>query len=296
MGKPRILLLPDVPKWAWEIKSRYIQQYLSDEFEIKIQILESNRNVSADFDIYMIYTPAHLNHLRHVDKEKRIAGVTGHYALNKHIKGKNIGNHVAAVHVNSRILERALKKHHPKVYYVPNGVDLDLFPYRPPVKHKHLIVGFLGRNLPGKVVADIIKPAVNGVNGTIFVQKAKNWRNAEPIETLSNFYASIDLYLVASTIDGTPNPALEASATGRPVIANAIGNMPEFIEDGVNGFLVQRRKIEYIHKLKEFVKNPKLVETMGKAARKTIEEDWDWKIRAENYRQMFRETLECQKS
>jgi glycosyltransferase involved in cell wall biosynthesis len=294
--KPRILLLPDVPNWAWEIKSRYIQKYLSDEFEIKIQILESNRNVSLDFDIYMVYTPAHLKHLGHVEKKKRIAGVTGHYALDKHIKGKNIEARTAAVHANSRILERELKKYHSKVYYVPNGVDLDLFPYRPPTKHKQLVVGFLGKTLPGKGVADTIKPAVNSVNGTIFVQKAKNWKNAKPIETLSNFYASLDLYLVASTIDGTPNPALEAAATGRPIIANNIGNMPELIENGVNGFLVPRKKGEYIQKLQEFVKNPTLVETMGRAARKTIEEHWDWKIQAENYRQMFRETLECQES
>lgn len=269
---------------------------MSDEFEIEIQILESNRSISPDFDIYVVYTPAHLNHLRSIKKEKRIVGITGHYAFEKHVKGKNTLQHTAAVHVNSRILEKKLAKYHPKVYYVPNGVDCELFPYVPPTPHKNLVVGFLGRPLPGKGVGDIIKPVVTSVDGAVFVQKAKNWRTAVPIENLSSFYASIDIYMVASTIDGTPNPALEAAATGRPIIANRIGNMPEFIQDGVNGFLVARNKQEYRQKLQLFVKKRSLIETMGKAARETAEQRWDWKIRAEHYRQMFKEVLACQES
>jgi glycosyltransferase involved in cell wall biosynthesis len=34
---------------------------------------------------------------------------------------------------------------------------------------------------------------------------------------------------------------LEAAACGRPIISNQIGNMPEFIKDGWNGFIVPRK-------------------------------------------------------
>lgn len=298
MSKPRVLLLPDVNNWAWWIKSKYIQKYLCDEFEIEVIALNSrpNKVLDSSFDIYMVYTPAHSAHLRHVDREKRIAGVTGHLAVDRHVKGKRLDNHFVALHANSKMLEEELKKHHSKVYYTPNGVDLNVFHQRPFARHKSVVVGFLGRKLPGKGLTSVIRPAVNLVSGAVLVENIKSWKNAQPLASLSDFYASIDVYMVASIVDGTPNPALEAAATGRPIISNRIGNMPEFIKDGVNGFLVPRKSPAYAEKLRRLVKDRKLLAEMGKQARATVEEQWTWEIQAENYRKMFREVLGCQKS
>jgi glycosyltransferase involved in cell wall biosynthesis len=49
----------------------------------------------------------------------------------------------------------------------------------------------------------------------------------------------IDLFLMASKYEGFPTTLLEATSYGIPVVAyNAPGGIPEIIEDGVNGFLV----------------------------------------------------------
>jgi glycosyltransferase involved in cell wall biosynthesis len=96
---------------------------------------------------------------------------------------------------------------------------------------------------------------------------------------------------VSSETDGTPNGALEAAACGRPIISNKIGNMPEFIVDGYNGFLVPRNIEAYVEKLLYLKHNRTHLVEMGKNARKTIETGWTWKIQAENYRKMFRSII-----
>ena len=105
-------------------------------------------------------------------------------------------------------------------------------------------------------------------------------------------YQQADVFIVSSETDGTPCGALEAAACGRPIISNAIGNMPEFIKDGYNGFIVPREVNAYIEKLKYLKENrDKLIE-MGANARKTVEEGWTWKIQSENYRKMFKTILD----
>ena len=99
--------------------------------------------------------------------------------------------------------------------------------------------------------------------------------------------------MVASTVDGTPNPALEAASCGRPIISNKIGNMPEFIENGKNGFLVPRNVEAYENALNWMKQNPIKCERMGMRARQKIEEEWCWKETLNRYeRPALRKVLE----
>ncbi len=53
------------------------------------------------------------------------------------------------------------------------------------------------------------------------------------------YYQAADLYIHAARVDTFPNTVLEALACGTPVVATAVGGIPEQIEDGQTGFLVQ---------------------------------------------------------
>jgi glycosyltransferase involved in cell wall biosynthesis len=52
--------------------------------------------------------------------------------------------------------------------------------------------------------------------------------------------AEADALLLLSDWEGTPNVVLEAMAAGVPVVATAVGAVPEVLEDGTEGFLVAR--------------------------------------------------------
>ena len=50
-----------------------------------------------------------------------------------------------------------------------------------------------------------------------------------------------DALILPSYREGIPNVIMESLATGTPVIATQVGGIPEVVEDGVNGILIEPR-------------------------------------------------------
>lgn len=55
---------------------------------------------------------------------------------------------------------------------------------------------------------------------------------------LGDVYAAIDIVVLTSKHEGTPCSLIEAGAAGRPVVAMAVGGVPDVVRDGENGTLV----------------------------------------------------------
>jgi glycosyltransferase involved in cell wall biosynthesis len=299
-SKPKICLINDVRGWAWDIKSNYLMKYLSDDFNfLSVAVLEDRIHDWSKIkaDIYFTYGWDYYGRIGIKDKNKIVSGITAH-------KDKNIWNNgvlrtlktCAHVHANSLMLKTALEEAGIKnIYYVPNGVDEVLFREIKPVNilpENILRAGHVGKlgGIGGKGQKEYLEPAAKEA-GVIWKGHYNNYRNRIPHQRMVDFYQEIDVFCVASVTDGTPNGALEAAACARPIISNHIGNMPEFIVDGYNGFLINRDVKEYVEKLKLLNEDKELCYEMGQNARKTIEENWTWKIQAENYRRMFWDIL-----
>jgi len=56
--------------------------------------------------------------------------------------------------------------------------------------------------------------------------------------TVAQYYQAADIYIHAARADNLPNTVSEALACGMPVVATAVGGIPEQIDDGKTGFLV----------------------------------------------------------
>jgi glycosyltransferase involved in cell wall biosynthesis len=76
--------------------------------------------------------------------------------------------------------------------------------------------------------------------------------------------------------------ALEAMASGTPVVASRTGGIPEIIRDGETGFLVTPGDAADLRdRLDLLLKNPVLARHMGEAARATVLERFTWTKTAE---------------
>lgn len=75
---------------------------------------------------------------------------------------------------------------------------------------------------------------------------------------------------------------LEAMASGTPVIASRIGGLPEVVDDGVTGFLVEPGNVaELRERLSQLLGDRALARRMGQAARERVLERFTWRACAE---------------
>jgi len=58
------------------------------------------------------------------------------------------------------------------------------------------------------------------------------------VANVADVLAAVDLFVLPSLVEGLPLALLEAMATGKAVIATAVGGVPEVVQSGVNGLLV----------------------------------------------------------
>lgn len=90
------------------------------------------------------------------------------------------------------------------------------------------------------------------------------------------YYSIIDIFAMTSREEPFALVNLEASSSGKPIVATKIGGNPEAIIDGQNGFLVPLGDREmFVNKLRMLMENKKLREQFGQNGRSMIKQDFD---------------------
>jgi glycosyltransferase involved in cell wall biosynthesis len=86
---------------------------------------------------------------------------------------------------------------------------------------------------------------------------------------------------------------LEASAMGIPVIAARVGGLPEVVEDGVTGTLVDPERADLLAEaIREVVGRPDRARAMGAAGRRLVEERYTWARAVDGMEAVYREVLQ----
>jgi glycosyltransferase involved in cell wall biosynthesis len=96
------------------------------------------------------------------------------------------------------------------------------------------------------------------------------------VKEVENVYHTADIVVVPSRWQeplGLIN--LEASACRKPVVATRVGGIPEVVEDGVNGYLVEPGDVDSLAaRVASLIADPALRARMGKAGRTRVERDF----------------------
>lgn len=91
-------------------------------------------------------------------------------------------------------------------------------------------------------------------------------------DALGKIMAETDVFVMSSVLEGQPMGLVEAMAYGCPIVATAVGGIPELIEDGVNGLLCEPRDSDCLaSKLITLIEDPDLRLRLGRAARQSYE-------------------------
>jgi phosphatidyl-myo-inositol dimannoside synthase len=106
-------------------------------------------------------------------------------------------------------------------------------------------------------------------------------------------YGACEIFALPSSGEGFGFVYLEAMAMGKPVIGGAHGGVPEVIEDGVCGYLVQHGDpIQLATSIEALLADPEHARKMGERGRQRVDHEFRFKGFAKTLKRILREQCE----
>ena len=134
-----------------------------------------------------------------------------------------------------------------------------------------------GRPQPGRVVALASKPVQ--IPGISVELTSDLWRDL----------STASVFVYKSDLEGLGSAALAAMAAGVPVVASAIGGLPEVVDDGKTGFLVTGG--DFQKPVRRLLDDAALAAQMSRAGRKRVEQEFSVEGMVEKTMRAYREVL-----
>ncbi len=107
---------------------------------------------------------------------------------------------------------------------------------------------------------------------------------------LIDAYKAADIFILPSRYESCPLVIFEAGACKKPVIATRVGGIPEIIENGENGFLVEFGNVHQMKSaIQKLLKDNDLANRFGLELYKLVEEEHNWDSIAKMKEQMYQE-------
>jgi glycosyltransferase involved in cell wall biosynthesis len=99
-----------------------------------------------------------------------------------------------------------------------------------------------------------------------------------------------DIFALSSDYEGNPLSVIEAMAAGLPIVSTAVGGVPELLQNGKEGFIVQPgRADELSEAMMTLLRNRGLRRAMGSAAAVRAREKFDVSAMVRAYEQLYDE-------
>jgi len=138
----------------------------------------------------------------------------------------------------------------------------------------------------GGSLADEIKAKIKEMNLDSVVELTGPLPHKEVIA----LYEDADLFVLPSVSEGIPVALMEAMAMEVPVVATKITGVPELVDDGENGFLVEARHPEALaDSIEKALRDSDLARKMGRLGRKKVEQQFDLETTARSLETIFLE-------
>lgn len=212
---------------------------------------------------------------------------------------------------NGLIEEQGLQKYRFKISIAhKHFLDFNLFKMHTQLIERDNFVGYIGRLSEEKGVLNFIKAIPDilkkrnevkffiGGGGQLKgeIERYLNEYNLnEKVkmdgwiehDDLPQYLNELKLIVLPSYTEGLPNIMLEAMACGTPVLATPVGAIPDFIKDGVTGFIMEDNSPACISSnILRALSHPSL-EQISNNGRNLVEKEFTFEKAVERYRQIM---------
>lgn len=94
---------------------------------------------------------------------------------------------------------------------------------------------------------------------------------------VKKYFEQADIYFQPSLIESHGISVIEAMSMGLPCIVSNVGGLPESVQDGVNGFVVDGQNItSYVNAISKLIKNTDLRQKMGDKGESMFEQKFSY--------------------
>lgn len=105
-------------------------------------------------------------------------------------------------------------------------------------------------------------------------------------------YSAIDIFVLSSQTEGVPLTILEAMASEVPVVATRVGGVPNIIEDGQTGFLVDSKDTQALRgRIEELINDREKGQQLAKSAYIFVKDHYSEGKMSDAYKKVYREVL-----
>lgn len=206
-----------------------------------------------------------------------------------------------------------------KVHIISNGIDIEALTHNQPIREVNINgpyrVGIAGRLMPVKRVDLFIEsakylkqnnpeinisfhiygdgPLQDELNNQIANLQAENYIHLEGhCDNISLALQQLDALVMTSDHEGLPMILLEAMSLQTPIIAHAVGGIPNVLEDGKCGELVKEHTpVAFAKTIANLLKNYEHRAQLSKLAFECVNEKYSANITASSYLKIYEDIL-----
>ncbi|SDJ53148.1 glycosyltransferase family 4 protein [Salimicrobium halophilum] len=318
MSKVKIGLITDRDNWAFANHAKQLKKHLGEDFDFTIVSFDGcNKNADElhthikDCDILHFFWREIIPYIpldRYKDKLLSTAVYDHLFLGERSIKKRKPIFHNFHYYVCSERLYEIYKQidaYPDPIMIIEDGVDPDLFypqnMERFERQDRPLKVGWVGnskwsisiedfkgfRTFVQPVVSELMKEG-HPVEG-IYADRVKKMI---PHEEMVDYYATIDVLICMSKIEGTPDPVLEAMACGVPVISTDVGVVPQVLGEKQKEFVLKSRDEKALRDAIISLTNNR--EKLHELSMENMEriKDWYWAKQSRKFKTYFDQLID----
>ncbi|SEP22029.1 Glycosyltransferase involved in cell wall bisynthesis [Salinihabitans flavidus] len=343
MTKPRILLCPDIPNWAYDNICDQIVRQHSDKYDFERYYMAGSVGypevflnqvfkIMDRFDVVHFFWREDVQHMLNPETLfkassrfqntpealfEAISGTTITASVYDHLFleprhfpwRERAFSFMDGYSVSSGALEAIysdIECFGDPLAVIPDGVDTNRFQpanlERLARSAGPLTVGWVGNSAWGndpvrdaKGLNSILIPAIDALKAdghdvvSHFADSTVQMRNhAEMV----SYYGEIDVLVCSSEIEGTPNPVLEAMASGVPVVSTRVGIVPDVFGPLQSEFILPERTIAAMTEaLKRLLYDRALLPRLSEENLEQIS-NWTWEETTRNWPKFWQRAIE----